>query len=314
MTLEDRLRLIGFDKRSRVRIEMLLRRSEPAYPSHPGVGISNQELVAGGPPPDLLSGTADLLASNYGIALDREYPHLKTLRGFCNHLPAPELLPLLAACSQYLRSLPRIVTPVPAGDFETRLNAIFQEHDIRVRLIDGSFSDSDGALIADSDLDQKSRILLSPASAERHFRHLLEELSDDQLPIAVLFFDIDMFKAFNSKYTEAVVDRTILLDAQRLCAALSLKRGYAYRHGGDEFVMVLPNHDQQEAMAFAERLRHTFEIVPFVVDGAAEMLTISVGVAVYPQHGSIYQEVLEAANHAERSAKESGRNRVCVAR
>ncbi len=313
MTIEDRLRAIRLDPRARVRIENLLKHAEPQYPHPPAGRTVSKLLLAVAAPAGLLSGSADFLASDYGLILSREHSNLSTHRQVCDLLPAQELLPFLAACSQYLRSLPGQQTPVPSGAFEARLNRIFQEHDVHVRLIDGTLSDSDGVLLADSDYEQKFGILLSPKREEAHFKGYAEECAPHHLPIAVLFLDLDNFKGINTKYTESVVDRTILPDAQRLLSSLAMKRGQAYRHGGEEFVLLLPNHNQEEALAIAERIRAAFEQRTFMVDTTSETVTVSIGVALHPKHGAAYQQVLEAANLAERQAKSTGRNRVCVA-
>ncbi len=67
-----------------------------------------------------------------------------------------------------------------------------------------------------------------------------------------------------------------------------------------------------EAQAFAQKVRGAFERQCFEVTGVAEPMTVSVGVAMWPDHGNMYQQVLEAANRAELGAKRT-RNTVRVA-
>jgi diguanylate cyclase (GGDEF)-like protein len=131
-------------------------------------------------------------------------------------------------------------------------------------------------------------------------------------PVAVLFVDLDHFKALNARWTNATVDETLLPAAQRLLAKLVQGRGEAYRHGGEEFLLIMPNMDRREAEAFAEKVRDAFERQTFEVRGASQAITVSVGVALWPDHGATYNEVLEAANRAELQAKQT-RNTVKTA-
>jgi diguanylate cyclase (GGDEF)-like protein len=132
------------------------------------------------------------------------------------------------------------------------------------------------------------------------------------LPVAVLFIDIDNFKDLNTQHTETVIDKTLLPDTQSLPRDMTTKRGTAYRHGGEEFVVIAPNLQVDEALGFAERLRSGFEVKTYEVGDASESITVSIGVALWPDHGSDYEQVLLAANRAKQTAKDGGRNRVCV--
>lgn len=75
----------------------------------------------------------------------------------------------------------------------------------------------------------------------------------------------------------------------------------------------MPNLEAREAEAFAEKVRHTFEGYRFGVNDESVQVTVSIGVALFPEHGDTYQRVLEAANLAEAEAKRS-RNAVRVSR
>ena len=84
------------------------------------------------------------------------------------------------------------------------------------------------------------------------------------------------------------------------------------RFGGEEFVIILPETPLAEALPVAERVRNSIEGLRIPVAGHTEGLavTISLGLASMQPHQSRFQELLEAANTAERSAKQKGRNRV----
>lgn len=167
----------------------------------------------------------------------------------------------------------------------------------------------------DRELEQKFRILYSIAQAQRDFDLWIAEASGaSTYSTGVIFIDVDEFKSLNSTFTESVVDRDVLPVLQRLIRDLTIHRGGAYRHGGEEFLVILPNSDLEETTAFAEKLRQQVEAQGFQIgDRLCQRLTVSVGVAAWPTHGKTLQLVIEAANRAESMAKKSGRNRVQVA-
>jgi diguanylate cyclase (GGDEF)-like protein len=164
------------------------------------------------------------------------------------------------------------------------------------------------------ELEQKFQILRSAAQEQRDFERWTTEASGlSDYEIGVIFLDIDNFKQINARFTETVVDRTILPTVQELVRRICLHRATAYRHGGEELVVLLPNHALNEVIDFAERLRSAIEAHTFDADGQIVRLTTSNGVAAWPSHGNGLGEVLEAANRAEHAAKDQGKNRVCIA-
>ncbi len=160
--------------------------------------------------------------------------------------------------------------------------------------------------------EQKFGILLSPGQAERDFEAWAAQAATLGTQIAVLFVDIDRFKSLNERFTHTKIDETILPETQRLLAKLVHSRGEAYRHGGEEFLLIMPNLDRREAEAFAEKVRAAFEAREIKVGSETVRVTVSVGVAVWPDSGKTYGEVLGAANRAEVEAKDT-RNAVRVA-
>jgi diguanylate cyclase (GGDEF)-like protein len=162
------------------------------------------------------------------------------------------------------------------------------------------------------ELEQKFKILFSPAQAPVDFAEWISAEGPD-VQVAIMFVDIDHFKALNSRLSETVVDETVLPEFQRFLELCVRHRGCAYRQGGEEFVIILPNHTQAEAVVFAERLRATTEGRLFTARSQEVRLTISVGVATFPTDGSTFAEVVHEANLAEHAAKSAGRNRVVVA-
>lgn len=167
----------------------------------------------------------------------------------------------------------------------------------------------------DRELEQKFRILFSPAQERVDFDRWAAYAGDTpHYSIGVIFVDVDNFKQLNSSFTESVIDRDILPPLQRLVRDLTIHRGAAYRHGGEELLIIVPNSSLEETATFAEKLRCRIEAQEFPVDERpCQRVTVSVGVAVWPRHGTTLQTVIESANRAEGMAKSSGKNRVQLA-
>jgi len=177
-------------------------------------------------------------------------------------------------------------------------------------LVDGIRTRTQATTVQAKELEQKFGILMSAKQAQIDFEIWAGELMSSSRSIAILFVDIDNFKPLNTRYTETIIDETVLPDVMKLIQNFIRFRGGAYRHGGEEFLVILPNSDSSEASAFAEKLRAAFESTDFKVKEQVERLTISIGIALWPQHGSTYDEVLKMANEAESEAK--GTKNACV--
>ena len=131
--------------------------------------------------------------------------------------------------------------------------------------------------------------------------------------LCVLMLDIDHFKAYNDAFGHAAGDAALQAVAGTL--RRSLRRGdYAARYGGEEFVLVLPHTGAQAGAAIAERLRDAMTgLVNSAEWGLSGPLTVSIGVAAFPEHGNERDLLLQAADLAMYLAKHIGRNQVCLA-
>ena len=132
-----------------------------------------------------------------------------------------------------------------------------------------------------------------------------------QRPLTLVFADIDFFKRVNDRYGHSVGD-------QALCRVAAIMRGetresvdWVVRYGGEEFVMVLPETDQDSAVRTAERVRQAIASEPLLLRGKQIALTCSFGVAQY-QPDEPTAAWLERVDHCLYRAKQSGRNRVCA--
>jgi diguanylate cyclase (GGDEF)-like protein len=129
-------------------------------------------------------------------------------------------------------------------------------------------------------------------------------------PLALVRIDVDHFKRVNDEHGgHAVGDEALIAIAQVLAACVRGK-GEAYRVGGDEFAILLPNHTTPEAVAVTERARGAVHARP--ITSRALTVSISAGVAVYPDDAADPAKLEIAADTAAYDAKRRGRNLVRV--
>ncbi len=132
-------------------------------------------------------------------------------------------------------------------------------------------------------------------------------------PLTVAMLDLDHFKRFNDTFGHAAGD----LAMRELGALLRTKvRGgdIACRYGGEEFVLILPEATQPDARQRMESLREAVKQLRVRhEDRLLDTLTLSIGVAAFPEHGHSVEAVLKAADHALYRAKAEGRDCVVTA-
>jgi diguanylate cyclase (GGDEF)-like protein/PAS domain S-box-containing protein len=148
---------------------------------------------------------------------------------------------------------------------------------------------------------------------ELQFREELARAQRYDRPLALLWIDVDHFKSVNDRFGHRVGDDVLRMLGRLLETGIRTV-DYAARYGGEELAVVLPDQGLSGAVEMAERLRRLVQESPIEIDGASDVtITISVGVAVYPDHGATHEELFEAADRAMYLAKQQGRNSVCRA-
>lgn len=126
---------------------------------------------------------------------------------------------------------------------------------------------------------------------------------------AVLLMDIDGLARLNSRHGEATGDRA-LREMAALVADNIRDCDSAYRYGGDEFAIILPNTDSNGAMAVAERLCRTIRATRLLAEDGEELLTtVSIGVAEFEEDLTGPRDLVVRADEALRAAKAGGQNR-----
>ncbi|WP_208635247.1 GGDEF domain-containing protein [Micromonospora chalcea] len=130
--------------------------------------------------------------------------------------------------------------------------------------------------------------------------------------LSVLALDLDRFKRVNDTWGHAAGDAVLVEFARRVRGVIR-EVDLAFRQGGEEFVVLLPETDARGATIVAERLGAVVRDQPVTVEGSTDEpvhvpVTVSIGIAVYPDHAVDGQQVLDAADDALYAAKAAGRD------
>jgi diguanylate cyclase (GGDEF)-like protein len=151
----------------------------------------------------------------------------------------------------------------------------------------------------------------------RHFLALAEDERSrharEQRPMAVLIFDIDLFKSVNDRFGHDAGDAVIRHVAD-VCRGEIGESDILARFGGEEFVLLLPESTGEQAAARADAMRQRLEATAFEVDGVKVRVTVSIGVAEAATQTECIGDLMKRADQALYQAKRDGRNRVRSAR
>lgn len=153
---------------------------------------------------------------------------------------------------------------------------------------------------------------------QRHFKSELEKTLKGAArygrKLSLILADVDFFKHYNDAHGHSAGD--MALKAVATALAISIREvDMAARYGGEEFVVVLPETEFKDALMVAERLRRgvAHKVIPYEETQPNGDVTVSIGVATYPDHAGDMASLIEAADRAMYTAKKNGRNRVAGA-
>lgn len=178
-----------------------------------------------------------------------------------------------------------------------------------------------GLAIENSQLYEKTVIQANTDSLTElwnhgYFQYLLqlelEKSKTTKLPLSLVILDIDDFKIYNDILGHQAGDE-ILKDLADFLKSRSRKMDWVCRYGGEEFTIILPQTDKKEALAIAERLRIDIEKQSFMhVDALPQkQLTVSIGLASFPEAGTSPSELISSCDRMLYQAKHMGKNAVC---
>lgn len=157
--------------------------------------------------------------------------------------------------------------------------------------------------------DEKFHILVSQTLFMKDLQYFRKECAFRDRPVSVAYIDIDEFKKFNQALTETRVDKEILPRFMTALEAFVFGRGYAYREGGDEYLVLVPGAGPDEAGHFFQSLRKHLECLKYSHGNGP---TVSIGVCTADASERLTAlQIQQFANNAKAFAKKNGRN--CVA-
>ncbi|HEX2241639.1 MAG TPA: sensor domain-containing diguanylate cyclase, partial [Actinomycetota bacterium] len=141
----------------------------------------------------------------------------------------------------------------------------------------------------------------------------LQRASRHRIGLGLIMVDIDHFKTYNDRHGHEAGDQILRAVGEFL--AVRVRAGdIVCRYGGEEFVLILPDASLEQTIERAEEIVRAVRALEVEFRGLAlSSVTISAGVAAYPDHGTGKDSLLRASDRALYRAKEEGRDRVCVA-
>jgi diguanylate cyclase (GGDEF)-like protein len=148
-------------------------------------------------------------------------------------------------------------------------------------------------------------------------RRYLEETLDRELsraaresyPVCIIMIDLDHFKRINDTHGHEAGDLVLKAIANAL-SEHSRRGDFACRYGGEEFVITMPNISPEIAYQRAENLRQSLNLLGVPYGCYKLSVTISIGIACYPENGQSRESILRAADQAMYAAKEAGRDHI----
>lgn len=239
-----------------------------------------------------------------GDLATRDRPLLTSDRGHLHTLCSPITIPngtLVAILS--LWGVPPQKTPTQVHQ---HLDAITQQLSFTLNRIEQ----------IESLQNQSIRDPLTGLFNRRYLAELLPQLlhraSHGNYPVSIIMLDIDHFKQINDQFGHPAGDQ-VLRDFSLILKGFVRGTDIACRYGGEEFILVLPDLSLHTAKQRAERIRQNLQYLS-MRHGKRNLgtITLSAGVACFPDHGITGDDLITAADQALYQAKATGRNRVLV--
>ena len=149
-----------------------------------------------------------------------------------------------------------------------------------------------------------------------YFQYLLqaelEKAKAAKVPLTLMMIDIDFFKIYNDGLGHQAGDKA-LKELAQLLKGQSRKMDYVCRYGGEEFTIILPQTEKKEAFLIAERLRQDITKFNFTSEDILpqKQLTVSIGLASFPEDGQTPSEIINASDKSLYQAKHQGKNTTC---
>jgi len=148
---------------------------------------------------------------------------------------------------------------------------------------------------------------------QSHLQEMLFHALDrsDRYPekVSLIMIDVDNLKEINDKFGHKIGD-SVLSSVGRTISRSIRKIDIPARYGGDEFAIVLPNTDKENAVILANKLKNSFGKVTLSFEAEPENITMSFGLATYPDNASTKDSLIEKADRALYESKRGGKNQI----
>jgi diguanylate cyclase (GGDEF)-like protein len=192
----------------------------------------------------------------------------------------------------------------------------------RIRRLSATFADHLALAIANLRLRDTLQIqsIRDPLTGLFNRRYLEESLEREvarakrrDSSLGLIMLDLDHFKAFNDTHGHRAGDEALAALGELLDSSVR-EEDVPCRYGGEEFALILPDAALEDVARRADEIREALATVNLRHAGKElGRVTLSAGVAVYPEHGTTHEDIVLAADRALYAAKDAGRNRVTVA-
>ena len=144
---------------------------------------------------------------------------------------------------------------------------------------------------------------------QENLSELITKAKYDNKPISVMIIDVDFFKKINDTYGHPQGD-ALLKQLGGVLRSIARKSDVLCRYGGDEFTVTMPDTNRISAVILAEKIRTAVEEYEFVVKGQVAHITISGGVASFPEDAQTKKELIDSSDKAMYQSKQAGRNKI----
>lgn len=202
----------------------------------------------------------------------------------------------------------RVDAPLPKAFFSDDLRFLSVIADIAKLAIENAVYFTD--MQALSVMDGLTGLFLRRHGTERLKEEFLRAQREGT-PLSFLMLDIDRFKEFNDRFGHMGGDVVLKKTARFIKAFFDFSNALAFRYGGEEFCVLLPLVQKKEAFRLAESFLKFIRDKVFVLRGEKIKITVSAGVASFPDDTSTFEDLIRFSDEALLKAKQNGRNRVC---
>jgi two-component system cell cycle response regulator len=200
-----------------------------------------------------------------------------------------------------------LIKPVNSRELKARVKVLLNKK----RCLDELMENYENAL--DSSINDGLTGLYNQAYFKKFLEQELKRAARQNYPVSLIIVDIDNFKQINDSLGHLGGDE-ILSELGPVIKKNIREIDFSARYGGDEFALVLPYADQEETFQVAERLRKAIEVKSCDREGSISQvnLSVSMGIAFFPQQGTTPADLIRNADLALYEAKKEGKNRYCI--